>query len=257
MDLLTVLMTLSAASLVSAVALCSAFVLYLKDTTLTRWMPRLIALAVGVLLGDVFLHLLPDALERAPDAGSVFLWTLVGIVLFYFIEQTLHWRHDHAITSDKIAQAPKSYANMNLLGDGAHNFVDGILIAGSFLADPMLGLATTVAIVIHEIPQEISDIAVLIHGGYEKKRAVLANFLCACACLAGAGLTLLVAQFMTISLSALLALTAGGFIYIATSDLIPLLRNIELRLPLRVQAMATIAGIASMQSILWLEMLVK
>jgi zinc and cadmium transporter len=257
MDWQIILMTLAAALLVSLVALCSAFVLYLKDATLTRWMPRLIALAVGVLLGDVFLHLLPDALERTTDTGSVFLWTLTGIIVFYFIEQSLHWRHDHAVLPGDIAQKPQSYANMNLLGDGAHNFVDGILIAGSFLADPMLGVATTFAIIIHEIPQEISDIAVLIHGGYEKRRAVLLNFFCSCACLAGAGLTLMIAQFMTISLHALLALTAGGFIYIATSDLIPLLRNIETRLPLRVQALATIAGIACMQSILWVEMLIN
>lgn len=257
MEWITIFSAMAAATLVSLVALCSAFVLYIKDSTLAKWMPRLIALAVGVLLGDAFLHLLPDALERSADAGSVFLWTLIGIVLFYFIEQTLHWRHDHAVLSEDMGKKPKSYANMNLLGDGAHNFVDGILIAGSFLADPMLGVATTIAIVIHEIPQEISDIAVLIHGGYEKKRAVLVNFLCACACIVGAGLTLLIAQFMTISLTALLALTAGGFIYIATSDLIPLLRSVETKLPLRVQVMATMVGIISMQSILWMETILK
>jgi zinc and cadmium transporter len=253
MDWPTILMTMTAALVVSLVALCSAFVIYVKDSTLTRWMPRLIALAVGVLLGDAFLHLLPDALERTTNTSSVFLWTLAGIIMFYFIEQSLHWRHDHAVLPGDMEKKPKSYANMNMLGDGAHNFVDGILIAGSFLADHMLGMATTIAIVIHEIPQEISDIAVLIHGGYEKQQAVRLNFLCACACIVGAALTLLVAHFMTINLHALLALTAGGFIYIATSDLIPLLRNVEARLPLRVQAFATFTGIACMQGILWLE----
>jgi zinc and cadmium transporter len=251
----TFLMTMAAAALISLVALCSAFVLYVKDSTLARWMPILIALAVGVLLGNVFLHLLPNALESTNDAGSVFVWTLVGIMLFYFIEQNLHWRHDHTILPGTTEKRPKSYAQMSLLGDGAHNFVDGILIAGSFLADPVLGVATTVAIVIHEIPQEISDIAVLIHGGYDKKRAVLLNFLCSTACIAGAACTLLVAQFMTLSLPALLALTAGGFIYIATSDLIPLLRNNEVRLPIQVQVLATGVGIACMQSILWVEAL--
>lgn len=255
MDWSVIVMVMAAALLVSLVALCSAFVLFIKESTLTRWMPKLIALAVGVLLGDAFLHLLPDALEISNDAGSVFLWTLVGIVTFYFIEQSLHWRHDHAIPHSDDKPQPKSYASMNLLGDGAHNFVDGVLIAGSFLADPMLGMATTIAIVIHEIPQEISDIAILIHGGYEKKCAVLFNFLCACACIVGAGLTLIVASYLTLSLHALLALTAGGFIYIATSDLIPLLRKIETKLPLPVQVLATITGIACMQSILWVEAL--
>jgi zinc and cadmium transporter len=253
MDWQTIVMAMSAALLVSLVALSAAFVLYIKDSTLKKWMPWLIALAVGVLLGDAFLHLLPDALERSTNTSEIFLWTLLGIVLFYFIEQTLHWRHDHAVTADEMPKKAKSYARMNLLGDGAHNFVDGILIAGSFLADPMLGLATTIAIVIHEIPQEISDIAVLVHGGYEKRTAVLLNFLCACACLLGAGATLLLAQFMSISLPALLALTAGGFIYIATSDLIPLLRDNKVRLPLGAQMTATVVGIACMQSILWLE----
>ena len=255
MEWQTVFMTLAAATTVSLVALCSAFVLFIKESTLTRWMPRLIALAVGVLLGDVFLHLLPDALDNSDDAANVFLWTLAGIILFYFIEQSLHWRHDHALPSEQTVET-KSYAKMSLLGDGAHNFVDGILIAGSFLADPVVGIATTLAIVIHEIPQEISDIAVLIHGGIEKKRAVLLNFMCAGACLLGAGGTLLVAHFMTISLPALLALTAGGFIYVATSDLIPLLRSAEIRLPMHVQVIATVIGIACMQSILWVEALI-
>jgi zinc and cadmium transporter len=253
MDWQILIMTMAAALLISLVALVSAFVLYIKDETLRKWMPRLLALAVGVLLGDAFLHLLPDAMERGADTGQVFLWALAGIMLFYFIEQMLHWRHDHAVLAEDIQPRHKSYAKMNLIGDGAHNFVDGILIAGSFLADPMLGIATTIAIVIHEIPQEISDIAVLIHGGYEKKRAVTVNFICSCACMAGAALTLLAAQIFEISLSALLALTAGGFIYIATSDLIPLLRSNDAKLPLRVHFLATLVGILSMQSILWVE----
>ena len=117
-----------------------------------------------------------DALKTSESARSVSLWTLVGILCFYIIEQFLHWRHNHSIEMPAAgAGKPATFAKMNLLGDGIHNFVDGILIAGSFLVDPMLGVATTFAIVMHEIPQEISDIAVLIHGGHEKKQAVKAN----------------------------------------------------------------------------------
>ncbi len=257
MDWFTIVFAMTGALVVTLVALCSAYVLYIKDSALVRWMPRLLALAVGVLLGDAFLHLLPDALERSDNTGGIFLWTLTGIIGFYFIEQSLHWRHDHAVLPDEMGEKPESYAYMNLFGDGMHNFVDGILIAGSFLADPMLGIATTLAIVIHEIPQEISDIAVLVHGGYSKQRAVLLNFFCACACLAGAAATLLIAQFMTINLPALLALTAGGFIYIATSDLIPLLRKTESPFPLKVQMLATLTGIGCMQGILWMEVLAR
>lgn len=257
MDWFTVFITLAASLVVVLVAASSAFVLYIKDSTLKKWMPRLIALAVGVLLGDVFLHLLPDAMERSESARSVLLWTLTGILCFYVIEQFLHWRHDHSIempTAD--AGKPATFTKMNLLGDGIHNFVDGILIAGSFLVDPMLGAATTFAIVMHEIPQEISDIAVLIHGGHEKKQAVMLNVLCASTCIAGAMLTLLVAQVITLNLSALLAITAGGFIYIATTDLIPLLQQPGMKLALPIQITATATGVISMQAIVWLETII-
>ena len=257
MDWFTVFVTLTASLVVVLVAASSAFVLYIKDSTLKEWMPRLIAVAVGVLLGDVFLHLLPDALKISESARSVLLWTLTGILCFYAIEQFLHWRHDHSIEMPAAgACKPATFASMNLLGDGIHNFVDGILIAGSFLVDPVLGVATTFAIVVHEIPQEISDIAVLIHGGYEKKQAVILNVLCVSACIAGAMLTLLVAQVITLNLSALLAITAGGFIYIATTDLIPLLRQPNMKLALPIQVTATAIGVISMQTIVWLEAII-
>ena len=257
MDWFTVFATLAASLVVVLVAACSAFVLYIRDSVLKKWMPGLIAVAVGVLLGDAFLHLLPDALKTSESARSVSLWTLVGILCFYIIEQFLHWRHDHSIEMPAAgACKPATFARMNLLGDGIHNFVDGILIAGSFLVDPMLGVATTFAIVMHEIPQEISDIAVLIHGGYEKKQAVILNVLCASACIAGAMLTLLVAQVITLNLSALLAITAGGFIYIATTDLIPLLRQPSMKLALPIQVTATAIGVISMQTIVWLEAII-
>jgi zinc and cadmium transporter len=253
---ITVFGTLAGATVVVLVAFVSLFVFYIKDSTLRRWMPRLIAVAVGVLLGDAFLHLLPDALDSGASTSVVFMSTLGGILCFYLIEHVLHWQHDHRLEESPGADAgPESFARMNLLGDAIHNFVDGILIAGSFLTDPVLGVATTIAIVVHEIPQEISDIAVLVHGGYSKRRAVFLNVLCATACIAGAIATLLLSQLMELSLGALLAFTAGGFIYIATTDLMPLLRQASARLSLPVQATATLVGVFSMQAILWLEAL--
>ena len=236
------------------VAACSAYVLYIKDSTLKIWMPRLIACAVGVLLGDAFLHLLPDAMELSESASAVFFWTLTGILCFYGIEQCFHWRHDHSLEMSAV-NAPEvaSFAKMNLLGDGIHNFVDGVLIASSFLVDPVLGITTTIAIIMHEIPQEISDIAVLIQGGFSKKQAVIANVFCASACIVGALTTLLAAHITTLSLSALLAITAGGFIYIATTDLIPLLRQSKMKLAMPMHVAATATGVISMQAILWLE----
>ena len=255
MNLITILYVLGASTLVASISLISAFSLYVTDNKLKTWLPRLIAIAVGVLLGDAFLHLIPDALEINNEAGgSVVMWTLVGIVAFFFIESVLCWRHDHDLDDlNDATNAPASYAKMNLMGDGAHNFVDGVLITSSFLVSPTLGIATTIAIVLHEIPQEISDIAVLIHGGYSKKRAVLLNFLCALACIVGAAFTLLLSQLMELGLSAMLSFTAGGFIYIATSDLVPLLRSNKIKINFSTQFIGTIIGILSMQSILWFE----
>jgi len=218
-------------------------------------MPLLIALAVGVLLGDAFLHLIPDAMEMAPGSGSsVAIWVLTGVISFVFLESCLQWRHDHEVINARADEKEvASFAKMNLLGDGAHNFVDGVLIASSFLADPALGVATTFAIVLHEIPQEISDIAVLIQGGFSRHRAVLLNFFCATACIAGALITILFSQVMELNLSAMLAFTAGGFIYIATSDLVPLLRSEKLKSSIPVQFASTFVGIMSMQAILWWE----
>ena len=246
---------LAASVTVTLVSLISAGFLYVSDERLKIWVPRLVAVAVGVLLGDAFLHLIPDALEMAgSESGSVVLWTLVGILSFFFIESVLQWHHDHEILNiDETKKTPASFATMNLFGDGIHNFVDGILIASSFLVDPALGVATTLAIVLHEIPQEISDISILIQGGYNKRRAVFLNFLCATLCILGAVATLLVSQLMELGLGAMLAFTAGGFIYIATCDLVPLLRSKELKVGISMQFAATIVGILSMQSILWYE----
>jgi len=249
------LLIVSAAAAVALVSLIGAVVFYVSEIRLKKWMPSLIAVAVGVLLGDAFLHLIPDAIERAPGSESgVALWVLIGIISFVFLESGLQWRHDHELKSphegeDDIA----SFAKMNLFGDGAHNFVDGVLITASFLADPALGVATTVAIVLHEIPQEISDVAVLIQGGFSRRKAVLLNFFCATACLVGAISTLLFSQLMELNLAAMLAFTAGGFIYIATSDLVPLLRGKALRSSIPAQFAFTLVGIMSMQLILWWE----
>ena len=253
--MITIFSVLAACLLVAIVSIICAAFLYVGDGKLKVWMPRLIAVAVGVLLGDAFLHLLPDALEMTgADSGTVFLWTLGGILSFCFIEKGLHWRHEHSLEfSSQQAPEPSSFARMNLFGDGIHHFVDGILITSSFLVDPALGFATTIAIVLHEIPQEISDIAILIQGGYSKKRAVFLNFVCATSCAAGAIATLVLSQLMELRLGAMLAFTAGGFIYIAASDLVPLLRSNEIKLGLTEHYTGTLLGVLSMQSILWFE----
>ena len=251
----TTIQVLGATLLVTLVALLSSSLLMLGERSLRVWIPRLVALAVGVLLGDAFLHLIPDAIEvSGSSGGEVMIWTLIGIVSFLFLENVLNWRHQHDIPlprEDSIEVA--SFAKLNLAGDGVHNFVDGVLIASSFLVDPALGTATTIAIVLHEVPQEVSDLAVLMHGGYTRKQAIVLNTACASICIVGAISTLLIAQYMQLGLGSLLAFTAGGFIYIATSDLVPLLRDTAIKVGFRGQFASILTGIVSMQSILWVE----
>ena len=246
---------LAASLLIAIVSLISVLFLYIDDQRLKVWMPRLIAIAVGVLLGDSFLHLLPDAIEIADESSnSVFMWTLIGILTFFFIENAFQRNQKLETKSHEVIGMPiKSFARMNLIGDGIHNFVDGILIASSFLVDPGLGVATTIAIVLHEIPQEISDTAILIQGGYGKGRAVILNFFCALVCTVGAMCTLLLSQIIELGLSSMLALTAGGFIYIAAGDLFPLLRSEALKDNGPSQFVAVVMGVLSMQLILWVE----
>ena len=214
-----------AALIVSLVSLIGAFALFIKEKTLKNSLQFLMSLAVGVLLGDAFLHLIPDAITRIGDMHSVLVVTVGGILLFFFLEKIIRWKHQfyapvlHSITK------PQPMAKMNLVGDAVHNFIDGTLIAGSFMASPALGVTTTLAIIIHEIPQEVGDIGALIHGGYSPKQAVWYNFLCSLTCVAGVVAVLLLGSFMALPVNYLLPIAAGGFIYIASTDLIPELHN--------------------------------
>jgi zinc and cadmium transporter len=219
------LFILLAAFLVMLVSLSGSILFLLPQTRLQRVLPLILSLAVGVLLANAFLHLLPDALQHQSSHRVLFGWVLAGLLGFYFLERSLQHSHPQ-LSSASISAA--SYGKVNLIADGIHNFIDGVLIAGSFLVDPLLGVTTTVAILIHEIPQEIADVAVLLHAGFSRKKALLYNFLSAGACVLGAVATLAVSHWLSPNLSILLAITAGAFIYLASADLMPLLRkNVE------------------------------
>lgn len=222
---------LAAAALVALMSLSGAAVLWVREATLRVVVPLLVALAVGVLIGDAFLHLIPEATARL---GSITagIYTMAGFVLFFAIEKGVRWQHRHEIRTPS-SGAIQPMARMNLIGDALHNFMDGILIAGSFAVDPVLGWATTAAIVIHEIPQELGDTGALLCGGYPPRRAVLLNLLCALATIPGVILTLLVGEVVEDLEMYLLPIAAGGFIYIAASDFLPALHRGE---PLRTSA---------------------
>lgn len=193
----------------------------LSLTVLARWAPRLVSFSVGVLLAAAFLDILPEAAQQLPfrEVGAT---VLAGIFLFFALEKTALWRHDHV--HQGATDAPSPIGLMIVLGDGLHNFVDGVLIAAAFLHDPALGMATTAAVIAHEIPQEVGDFMVLLAAGYSRQRALLLNALSSLTAVAGGLLGYVVLQGVQGAIPYLLALAAASFIYIAVADLVPALQ---------------------------------
>ena len=184
----------------------------------------LVSFSVGALLGDVFIHIIPHIAEEHGFEMKIGLYFLLGILIFFVIEKFINWHHCHkAEHVHKI----KPMAYTNLIGDGFHNFLDGVIIASSFMVSVPVGIATTLAVLFHEIPQEIGDFGVLLFAGLKKKTALLLNFASALLAVFGAVITLLVAQNIEGIELVLLAVAGGGFIYIAGSDLIPELHKGE------------------------------
>ena len=215
------LYTLSSVLIVSLLSLVGAFVLAVKRNNLNRLTIFLVSLSAGTLLGDSFLHLIPEAVEKN-NGTTTWLWLLAGVLFFFILEKVIHWRHCHLPTTE---DHPHPFGLMNLVGDGLHNFLDGIIIAGSFLVDVNLGIATTIAVIAHEIPQEVSDFGVLIHAGFSRLKALLLNLLSASLAILGALLALIIGGRMDNFTSFIIPFTAGTFIYIATSDLFPELKK--------------------------------
>jgi zinc and cadmium transporter len=203
---------------VSLVSLVGVFALSINQKTLMRLLLYFVGFSAGALLGDVFIHLLPEIVEEAGMTLSMSAFVMLGILVSFAVEKIVHWRHCHILTSKK---HPHSFAYMNLFGDGVHNFIDGAIIMASYLVSIPVGIATTIAVIFHEIPQEIGDFGVLIHGGFSRKRALTLNFLSGVVAVVGAAVALLLTAQIENSLSYLASFAAGGFIYIAGADLIP------------------------------------
>ncbi|OGC04987.1 hypothetical protein A2276_03435 [candidate division WOR-1 bacterium RIFOXYA12_FULL_43_27] len=201
--------------IISLLSLAGVFTLAIKEAFLQRILLLLVGFSAGALTGGAFLHLLPESLEQLKP-GETLLYALIGFTLFFLMERLLHWRHCHEGKCDIHA-----FSYLNLFGDGLHNFIDGLVIAASFIVSIPLGIATSIAVASHEIPQEIGDFGVLIYGGFSKSKALFFNFLSALTAVLG-GVT---GYYLSTTISGLapmlLPITAGGFIYIAASDLIP------------------------------------
>jgi len=207
--------------IISAISLVGVFLLSLNKERMRSLLVFLVSLAIGALFGDALLHLIPESFSLLGDGIAAPLLVLVGIILFFVLEKLIRWRHCHA-------QTPEHYhpvVTMNIVGDALHNFLDGIIIAAAYFASIPLGVATTLAVILHEIPQEIGDFGILVHGGLSTKKALLFNFLSACFAMVGALLFLLVGSHIRGMEIILLPIIAGGFIYIAGSDLVPELND--------------------------------
>lgn len=211
--------------LVSLVSLVGIGFLSFSDKWLKKITLLLVSFSAGALLGSSFFHLLPEALhDFSGEEGSLFVWIAVvsGLLIFFILEKIIHWRHCHVPTCK---EHPHHLGKMNLIGDFLHNFFDGVIIASAFLLSVPLGIATLVAVIAHEVPQEIADFGVLIYAGYSKKKALLMNFITALSAFLGAFLVVIFGSAIE-SLSAyIIPFTAGGFIYIATADLLPELKK--------------------------------
>lgn len=233
--------------IVSMISLVGVFTFSMNKKMLTKMLFFLVSFSAGALFGDAFIHLLPEASRQFGFGLNVSLYVLLGIMLFFILEKFIHWRHCHIPTSK---EHPHPFVFMNLIGDGVHNFIDGLIIGGSYLVSIPLGIATTLAVVLHEIPQEIGEFGVLLHGGFSKKKALLFNFLSGLTAVAGALIALIVGARYGNALVFLLPLTAGGFIYIAGSDLIPELQKEVVPSKSMLQLLGIILGILIMAGLL-------
>jgi len=237
--------------IVSLLSFVGALSLALNPEKLKKITIFFVSLSAGTLLGDSFIHLLPEMVKEKNYSPSVWLWVLGGIIIFFILEKIICWRHCHIPTS---IEHPQQLGLMTLVGDGLHNFIVGLVIAGSFLVNPSLGLATTLAVIAHEIPQEIGDFGVLIHAGYSRGKALFFNFFSGLLAVLGALITLIIGPQIENFSAFIIPFTAGGFIYIATADLIPELKKESRLWQSLSQLLSILLGLAIMLILkYWLE----
>jgi zinc and cadmium transporter len=230
--------------------------LFALSSRAQRYLGAMVSYAIGALLGAVFLDILPEAVEMSTNVAVLSATVLFGILLFFVLEKLVLWRHCHhehceahdVVTGEHNGDHGRS-GMMIMVGDTFHNFVDGIIIAAAFLTDVHLGIVTSLAIIAHEIPQEVGDFAILLHSGYSKTRAFQLNLVSSFASVAGGVLGYYTLQTMQSWIPSLLAMAAASMIYVAVADLIPgLHKRVQLRdtleqVGLIVLGVATVSGL--------------
>ncbi len=246
--------TLVSVIIVSLVSLVGIFSIILKKGNEKPFLLILVGLSAGTLFGDAVLHLLPEVVEQQGFSLAVSLYVLLGIIVFFILEKFIHWNHCHGLPASEQHKGhnhPKHIGSLNLLADALHNFFDGLIIAGSYFVSIPVGVATTVAVILHEVPQEIADFGILLYSGFTKKKALLFNFLSATTAIIGAIIGLFIGasgSFVMI----ILPFSAGAFLYIAGSNLIPeLQKEVSLKESLW-QLLALLLGVGIMICLLFL-----
>ena len=256
-----IIYTLIAVFAVSLVSLVGVFFLSMSEKRLSALMHLLVGLAAGALLGDAIVHLIPEAFEAGLGSIAFSVTTLTGVLIFFILEKYLRWHHHEHDTghthvpseAELVATPVKPLGRLVLVGDGVHNAVDGAVIAASFLVSPALGIATTLAVFLHEVPQEIADFALLLHAGFSRAKALMWNFISALTAFLGAFAFFAVGSSVNNVEPYAAAFTAGAFIYIAAADLIPELHEEKHPRESAMQLVAMLVGIAIMFALLVLE----
>lgn len=244
--------------LISLISFVGAVTFALKEKTLRALIFILVSLSAGALFGDAFLHLIPESMEEGGGTAAA-IAVIVGIFLFFILEKFLAWRHSHGMDEESMEMVAthdhtvKPLGHLVIIADGIHNLIDGFIIGASFMVGPEVGLATTIAVALHEIPQEIGDFGLLIHSGFSKSRALVYNFFSGLAAVIGLVLVYWIgagfADFMPLAL----AFAAGGFIYIAGSDLVPEIQKTKEFKKSLLQVVFMTVGVAAMFSLLLIE----
>lgn len=247
LDILTY--SLLSVLVVSLISFIGAVTISIKNKRIENFLVYIIALSAGALLGDAFIHLLPEAMKNGFNVQISF-FILSGIGFSFIVEKIVRWRHCHHLTTK---QHPHPLSTMNIVGDSFHNFIDGIIIGASYLISIPLGIATTIAVIFHEIPQEIGDFGVLIYAGFSKRKALIINFIISLTSFVGLIVSILIGFKSQNLLYFLIPFAAGNFIYIATADLIPELHKETTLKKSLIQLLMFLLGIIIMYGLLILD----
>lgn len=238
----TLLYILVSVVIVSLISLLGVIYFVLSERALSKWLPWLVAFAAGALLGASFFDLIPESFEMIGDKAPIYI--VGGILLFLFFEEIMHWHHSRHHDCEGCDNNKKKVVGYSiLLGDGLHNFLDGVLIASAFMMDYQLGIATTIAVALHEIPQELGDFAVLVHSGFTKIQALFLNLASALLAVLGGVIAYFSFQSIENILPYIVAIGAGGLLYIALVDLVAGMKESKYSLVRVGQMFALLAGL--------------